>query len=420
MAFAPEQLIDALKAAASSADVEGVAILSTCNRTEIYLDAKQVDTNKVSQWLADWHNVSEKELRESTYEYREIEAASHLMRVASGLDSLVLGEPQILGQLKSAYAVAEQAVTLNSGLHQVFQHAFSSAKRVRSETAIGQNPVSVAYAAVSLARQIFAELKSKTALLIGAGETIALVGRHLKEQGVERIVIANRTLARAEELAASMGAESILLSDIPSVLHEADILFSSTASQLPLLGKGAVESALRKRKHRMMFMVDLAVPRDIEIEVGSLEDVYLYTVDDLSEVIEENRRSREQAAEEAQTLIQECLARWQKERVASDHSGLIRNYRQSVESLAKQELQKALTMLESGQASSEVLQRFSTNLTNKVLHQPTTQLKGIAQSGDVELIQMAQRILGLEQERETTAEKQIEKIETNDQLIDKD
>ena len=233
-------------------------------------------------------------------------------------------------------------------------------------------------------------------------------------------MIANRTLARAEELAASMGAESILLSDIPSVLHEADILFSSTASQLPLLGKGAVESALRKRKHRMMFMVDLAVPRDIEIEVGSLEDVYLYTVDDLSEVIEENRRSREQAAEEAQTLIQECLARWQKERVASDHSDLIRNYRQSVESLAKQELQKALTMLESGQASSEVLQRFSTNLTNKVLHQPTTQLKGIAQSGDVELIQMAQRILGLEQERETTAEKQIEKVETNDQLIDKD
>ena len=162
VAFAPEQLVDALKAAASSVGVQGVAILSTCNRTEIYLDAEQVDTNKVSQWLAGWHNVSENELRESTYEYREIEAASHLMRVASGLDSLVLGEPQILGQLKSAYAVAEQAATLNSGLHQVFQHAFSSAKRVRSETAIGQNPVSVAYAAVSLARQIFAELNSKT------------------------------------------------------------------------------------------------------------------------------------------------------------------------------------------------------------------------------------------------------------------
>lgn len=416
MAFAPEQLVDALKAAASSVGVQGVAILSTCNRTEIYLDAEQVDTNKVSQWLAGWHNVSENELRESTYEYREIEAASHLMRVASGLDSLVLGEPQILGQLKSAYAVAEQAATLNSGLHQVFQHAFSSAKRVRSETAIGQNPVSVAYAAVSLARQIFAELNSKTVLLIGAGETIALVGRHLKEQGVERVVIANRTLARAEELATSMGAESILLSDIPSVLHEIDILFSSTASQLPLLGKGAVESALRKRKHRMMFMVDLAVPRDIEIEVGSLEDVYLYTVDDLSEVIEENRRSREQAAEEAHTLIQQCLARWQQERTASDNSDLIRKYRQSVESLAKQELKKALTLLESGQSSDEVLLRFSTNLTNKFLHQPTTELKGIAQSGDMELIQMARRILGLEQD--TTSE--VEKNETDKQLIDKD
>ena len=418
MAFAPEQLVDALQSAAGSVGVKGVAILSTCNRTEVYLDGNQVDTNKVSQWLAQWHNLSEDELTDCTYEHSELEAASHLMRVASGLDSLVLGEPQILGQLKSAYAVAEQAATLNSGLHQVFQHTFSSAKRVRSETAIGQNPVSVAYAAVSLARQIFADLKSKTALLIGAGETIALVGRHLKEQGVERIVIANRTLARAEELAASMGAESILLSDIPSVLHEIDILFSSTASQLPLLGKGAVESALRKRKHRMMFMVDLAVPRDIEIEVGSLEDVYLYTVDDLSEVIEENRRSREQAAEEADTLIQECLARWQQERRASGNSSLIRNYRQSVEALAEQELQRALAMLESGQSSSEVLQRFSTNLTNKFLHQPTTQLKWIAQSDDTDLIQMVSNILGLDSAQEATGTS--ESIETAKQPIDKE
>ena len=217
VAFAPEQLVAALRAAADAVKAEGVAILSTCNRTEIYLDGNSLEPSKVNQWLASWHELSLEQLSACTYQHDDKQAALHLMRVASGLDSMVLGEPQILGQLKSAYAVAEEAGTLNSGLHQTFQHSFSSAKRVRSETAIGQNPVSVAYAAVSLARQIFAELDNKTALLIGAGETIGLVGRHLKEQGVHRIIIANRTLARAEELAATIGVESICASAIPVI-----------------------------------------------------------------------------------------------------------------------------------------------------------------------------------------------------------
>ncbi len=398
VAIAPERLIAALQAAGRDLGAEGVAILSTCNRTEVYLDTGNKDDAEALAWLADWHKLSVDQLAQCTYEYSEEAAASHLMRVAAGLDSMVLGEPQILGQLKSAYAVAEKAGTLSSALHLVFQHSFSSAKRVRSETAIGQNPVSVAYAAVSLARQIFADLANKTVLLIGAGETIALVGQHLKEQGIGRIIIANRTAERAQELASNLGAESILLSDIPGMLHRADIVFSSTASQLPLLGKGAVESALRQRKHRMMFMVDLAVPRDIEIEVGSLEDVYLYSVDDLREVIEENRRSREQAAEEAETLIQEQLQRWQNELRTSGYADLIRGYRHGADHLRQQELDKALSMLESGQPADEVIMRFAHNLTHKLIHHPTSQLKAVIQTGDAGEIALARRLLGIDVE----------------------
>lgn len=414
VAIAPEKLVSALKAASSELSAEGVAILSTCNRTEIYLDVAELQLSKVLQWLADWHQLSKDQFTACTYQYGEEDAALHLMRVAAGLDSMVLGEPQILGQLKSAYAVAEKAGTLSSGLHQVFQHSFASAKRVRSETAIGQNPVSVAYAAVSLARQIFAGLANKTVLLIGAGDTIALVGRHLKEQGIGRIIIANRTAERADDLAGNLGAESILLSDIPTILHDADIVFSSTASQLPLLGKGAVESALRQRKHRMMFMVDLAVPRDIEVEVGELEDVYLYTVDDLSEVIEENRRSREQAAEEAETLIQQELIRWNNESRASDYSDLIRGYRDAADKLRQQELEKAMSLLESGQTVDEVISRFAHNLTQKLIHDPTAQLKRIIHSGDAEEIRMARRLLGIEEKNVSNEGRD------DDQSIDKE
>ena len=394
VAFSPEQIPAALAAAREATGAEGVAILSTCNRTELYLDSEQADG--LMQWLANWHQVPLDQIRESAYQLVDKEAANHIMRVASGLDSMVLGEPQILGQLKSAYAVAEQSGTLNSELYRLFQHTFAAAKRVRSETAIGENPISVAYASVSLARQIFADFSKKTALLVGAGETIALVGRHLKEQGIGRVIIANRTLERAQELAEGLDAEVILLSDIPDRLVEADILFTSTASQLPLLGKGAVESALKQRKHRMMFMVDLAVPRDIEPEVARLEDVYLYTVDDLRDVIEENRRSREQAAQEAEGILQQCLQNWQQDRQAASHSDLIRQYRESADSLRQQELEKARAMLDAGQDPQEVLERFSNNLTNKLLHQPTSQLNRLTRTGDGQLLAWARKLLGID------------------------
>ena len=394
VAFSPEQIPAALAAAREATGAEGVAILSTCNRTELYLDSEQADG--LMQWLANWHQVPLDQIRESAYQLVDQEAANHVMRVASGLDSMVLGEPQILGQLKSAYAVAEQSGTLNSELYRLFQHTFAAAKRVRSETAIGENPISVAYASVSLARQIFADFSKKTALLVGAGETIALVGRHLKEQGIGRVIIANRTLERAQELAEVLDAEVILLSDIPDRLVEADILFTSTASQLPLLGKGAVESALKQRKHRMMFMVDLAVPRDIEPEVARLEDVYLYTVDDLRDVIEENRRSREQAAQEAEGILQQCLQNWQQDRQAASHSDLIRQYRESADSLRQQELERARAMLDAGQDAQEVLERFSNSLTNKLLHQPTSQLNRLTRTGDGQLLAWARKLLGID------------------------
>lgn len=245
VAFTPEQLVEALQQLCRLTPSREAAILSTCNRSELYLEQDQLSSDEVLQWLADYHRLSVAELRACAYVYSEEDAVRHMMRVACGLDSMVLGEPQILGQLKSAYAVAREAGTVGPLLGRLFQATFSTAKTVRTDTAIGENPVSVAFAAVSLAKQIFADLHRSQALLIGAGETISLVARHLHDQGIKRIVVANRTLERASQLAEQFGAHAVLLSDIPDELAHSDIVISSTASQLPILGKGAVESALK-------------------------------------------------------------------------------------------------------------------------------------------------------------------------------
>lgn len=303
VAFAPEQLADALQRLRDETMTQEVAILSTCNRTEIYCSQDHPDAESVLAWFAAFHDMGVDELRRCSYLHSDAGAVTHMMRVAAGLDSMVLGEPQILGQMKDAWQSARTAGTLGPYLDRLFQSTFNTAKQVRTDTAIGENPVSVAFAAVSLSRQIFSDLKRSTALLIGAGETIALVARHLFEQGVGRIIVANRTLERAELLSEPLGGQAILLNQIPDFLAQCDIVISSTASPLPILGKGAVERALKQRRHKPMFMVDIAVPRDIEPEVGGLADVYLYTVDDLHEVIEDNLRSRQDAAEAAERLI---------------------------------------------------------------------------------------------------------------------
>ena len=399
VAFDHKTIGRALVDAQSGDDSEGIAILSTCNRTEIYIESSR-PIEEYLGWLANWHGLTRADLESVCYRHQHSEAAVHLMKVACGLDSLVLGEPQILGQLKSAYAVAEEAGTLNSELHHAFQLAFGVAKRVRTETAIGKNPVSVAFAAVSLAKRVFSDLSSKTALLIGAGDTIQLASRHLADQGVTNFIIANRTLVNAQALSEELDAEPILLSDIPDYLDKADICISSTASQLPILGKGAVETALKKRKHRIMFMVDIAVPRDIETEVADLDDVYLFTVDDLSDVIEENRRSREAAAEQAVEIITEGATTWEKERQVSKNAHLIRLYRQKAEEMRDQELRKALKSIDSGVDSEEALQQLARSLTNKLIHVPTVQLGLAGSEGREDILSWSKELLGLEDQAE--------------------
>ena len=394
VAFVPEQMVDALRDVSEKAALDEVAILSTCNRTEIYGNGAEPD--RVLQWLSQYHRVDSEGLQGCHYLYSDQDSVRHMMKVASGLDSMVLGEPQILGQLKSCYAVAREADVIDSQLDHVFQQTFAIAKRVRSETAIGQNPVSVSYAAVSLSQQIFSDLRNVNALLVGAGETIELVARHLKEKGVSQITVANRTLRHAQELAAEFGAEAILLSDIPEQLHRADIVISSTASQLPILGKGAVESALKQRKHKPIFMVDIAVPRDIEPEVAELADIYLYTVDDLQEVIQENIRSREEAADLAGQIIEEGVESWLRQRRGLGAVDTIRAVRQNVEQIRDAELDKALQTLQKGGDPQEAMQQLAHNLTNKLLHTPTTRLKQASEEGQTDHLRWTHDLFGLD------------------------
>ncbi|HLS97249.1 MAG: glutamyl-tRNA reductase [Porticoccaceae bacterium] len=395
VAFAPETMVDALNDAREALGIDELVILSTCNRTEIYAATESGDGNLL-RWLSDYKRAPMEALARCAYDSEGDEAIAHMIRVASGLDSLVLGEPQILGQVKSAFTVAREAGAVGSVLNSAFQHIFAVAKRVRTETAIGQNPVSVAYAAVSLAQRIFSDLAEVNALLIGAGETIELVAQHLRQKNVGSITVANRTLSRAADLARAHGAQAILLSDIHDHLPKADMVISSTASQLPILGKGAVESALKQRRHKPMFMVDIAVPRDIEPEVAKLNDVYLYTVDDLKDVIEENLRHREQAASHAETIIREGVESWRKQLRAQNAVGTIRAFRQSVEQLRDAELDKALAALQRGQPAEEVLTALARSLTNKLLHTPTLRLKKAGEEGRDDHIRLAHELFDIQ------------------------
>ncbi|MDV7212678.1 glutamyl-tRNA reductase [Azotobacter beijerinckii] len=397
VAFTPAQLAEALQQLCRHTDSREAAILSTCNRSELYLEQDSPGVDAVLQWLADYHRLSLDELRACAYVHQDESAVRHMMRVASGLDSLVLGEPQILGQMKTAYAVAREAGTVGPLLGRLFQATFSTAKAVRTDTAIGENPVSVAFAAVSLAKQIFSDLQRSQALLIGAGETITLVARHLHEQGVRRIVVANRTLERGRLLAEQVGGQAIMLADIGQELAGSDIVISSTASQLPILGKGAVERALKQRKHKPMFMVDIAVPRDIEPEVGELDDVYLYSVDDLHEVIEENLKSRQGAARAAEELVatgaDDFMLRL-RELAAVD---VLKAYRQQAERLRDEELAKAQRLLANGSDPLEVAATLARGLTNKLLHAPSVQLKKLSADGRFDALAVAQELFALDE-----------------------
>jgi len=396
VAFAPEKLAQALHEARQHARLSEVAILSTCNRTELYGSTSELEgTRALLEWLGQYHDLDVDELQRCSYAYRDEEVVRHMMRVACGLDSLVLGEPQILGQLKSAFSVSQAEGLVSVELGRLFRSTFSVAKEVRTRTAIGQNPVSVAYAAVSLAQHIFADLGQSRALLIGAGETIELVARHLARAGVQQITVANRTLARALAVAEEFNGHAIELNQIPDELPRTDILIASTASQLPILGKGAVEAALKKRKHRPIFMVDIAVPRDIEPQVGELDDVYLYTVDDLKEVIEENQRERQSAARDAENIIEAGALAYMRSLRELDAVETLTQLRQSAHETAASELAKAQRQLANGKPAEEVLQRLAHGLTNKLLHQPTVQLRRASAEGRDDLLQLVHELYQL-------------------------
>lgn len=392
--FAPEALIPALRSLSSQAYVDEAVIISTCNRTEIYVHG-DIEPKALYAWWENYHLADTPSVFEHVYIYRHHDVIKHAMRVASGLDSLILGEPQILGQLKSAYAVSRAENTLGGMLELMFQHTFSVAKKVRSNTAIGQNPVSVAYATVQLARQIFSDISTKTILLIGAGKTIELIYQYLYEHNIKHTIIANRTFERALALAKKENSRAILLGDIPDVLHQADIVISSTASQLPILGKGAVEQALKKRKRSPVLMIDISVPRDIEPEVGALSDVYLYSVDDLKSVISDNIRSREKAAKIAETIIHDSTENFLARLRAHDAIYILRLYRKKAATIKHAELEKALRLIAAGKPLDKVLKQMADNLTNKLIHTPCVAIRKAGSYGETAKIDWAQELLGI-------------------------
>ena len=395
LAFPADVLDNTLKNLRNVRDISEAAILSTCNRTEFYCQTDSEDQTPLIDWIANTKIIEPADFTPYLYSYKDNQSIRHMFRVACGLDSMILGEPQILGQMKTAYHAANQAGTLGRNLSKLFHHTFSAAKKVRTDTAIGSSPVSVAFAAVQLAQQIFDKLSDQTALLIGAGETIELTARHLYQHGIGRIIIANRTYDKAHVLAMQFNGYAIDLSELPNHLAEADIVVSSTASQLPILGKGRVESAIKKRKHKPMFMVDLAVPRDIEAEVGQLPDVYLYTVDDLQHAVNQNMDSRRRAAEQAEEIIDtqvEHFLAWLRSQGAQE---TIRDFRTQAEITRDEVLQKALAQLNNGTAADEVLQRLAHTLTNKLIHTPCAQLREAGANERHDLIAASREIFKL-------------------------
>ncbi|MFP2400168.1 glutamyl-tRNA reductase [Citrobacter braakii] len=396
--FSPDTLDQALDSLLAQPMVQGGVVLSTCNRTELYLSVEEQDNlqEALVRWLCDYHNLNEEDLRNSLYWHQDTDAVSHLMRVASGLDSLVLGEPQILGQVKKAFADSQKGHLNASALERMFQKSFSVAKRVRTETDIGASAVSVAFAACTLARQIFESLSTVTVLLVGAGETIELVARHLREHQVKKMIIANRTRERAQVLADEVGAEVISLSDIDARLQDADIIISSTASPLPIIGKGMVERALKNRRNQPMLLVDIAVPRDVEPEVGKLSNAYLYSVDDLQSIISHNLAQRKAAAVEAETIVAQETSEFMAWLRAQGASETIREYRSQSEQIRDELTAKALAALQQGGDAQAIMQDLAWKLTNRLIHAPTKSLQQAARDGDSERLNILRDSLGLE------------------------
>ncbi len=393
VAFNAEKLHSALADLTHSQSVKEVAILSTCNRTEIYCSAETPEL--VIDWLSRYHQVDRADLAPYLYTHDQPDAIRHAFRVACGLDSMVIGEPQILGQMKDAVRVAEESGTLGTQLHKLFQRSFSVAKEVRSTTAIGANIVSMAAAGVHLAERIFESVEQQRILFIGAGEMIELCAAHFCARQPKQVTIANRTLERGRVLAERYNGTAIRLDELAEHLAQHDIIVSCTASPLPIIGLGMVERAVKARRHRPMFMVDLAVPRDIEVEVGELDDVFLYTVDDLAQVVESGRESRQAAVVEAETIIATRVQDFLGWLQARDTVPVIRSLRDSAERMRRHEIEHAMKLLAKGEDPQKVLEHLSQRLTNKFLHAPTQALNLAEGSERAELQSATARLFHL-------------------------
>ena len=389
-------MTDALRGLKSSPGISESMILSTCNRTELYCYEEEGVITDLMNWLSSTKNIERDEIKNHIYKYTGERAVRHILRVASGLDSMVLGEPQILGQLKEAYKKATSANTVGKFLNRLMQFSFSSAKLIRSETEIGSSPVSVAYTAAKLAEQIHGDLSSKCAILIGSGDTATLVANHLKSSGLQKLIVANRTLQNARKLAAGYNGDAIAISTLPKFLTEADIVITCTGSTEPILTKSMVALALNDRNKEPMFIVDLAVPRDVDPETSTLDNIYLYTIDDLQSVVLSNLNVRKDAAAIAEEMIYlqvQDYMHWSKSQSVSNAIKDYRNYGQDVKNKI---LDDAIDNLNSGADPKAVIERLANTLTNKLLHHPTVALK--AANDNSETLKLAREILGLDQE----------------------
>ena len=394
VAFTQDSLDAALKELAGLPNISEALILSTCNRTELYFSHEAAgDVAQAMDWLCGWHQVDREILRAALYRHTEKDAVRHAIEVASGLDSMVPGEPEILGQFKQASRDAEQAGTLGGELHRLVQHTFSAAKKVRTLTEISRNPVSLAHVAVALTRQFFDHLQERRALVIGAGEAAGLVARYLHNAQIGHLTIANRSLDRAQKLAKELLAHAIPISHLPHALEHADIVISSTGSPVPVLGKGLVEDAIRRRKHQPIYMVDLAVPRDIEPQIANLSDVYLYTQEDLRQVVEKNLQSRENARKEASAIIDQQVEEFARRVQSESAFSLIRDYRDQAQQVRDDTLDQAQQRLGRGRGTEETLEWLAHTLCNRLTHNPTQALNKAGQDNDQSLLDAARTLL---------------------------
>ncbi len=392
IAIARTEYAEQVKALCELQGVEEVVVVSTCNRTEIYSIGKHGSGEQVRTWLQNKGGLSEAEMQTHCYVREREKAVRHLFRVAGGLESLVLGESQIVGQLKDSWQLAHEAGGVGKVLDRLFQHAFATGKKIRSKTRIGEHPVSVAYTTVMLAKQIFGNLASKTVVLVGAGEMIELCGRHLRDKGVSSLVIANRSLERAKELAVQFDALAVSLTELDSVLHKADILISSTASHDPVIHPQAVKAALKQRRHQPMFLVDIAVPRDIHPDVSKLDSVYLYTIDDLQKVVDENISKRTEAAEAAGTDVEEAVEEFMRWLNSARASVYLKNMHKHAHKNSQDLAARALRKIEAGRDPEKVITQLASTLAKRILHLPSTRLRQAAEEQDDELLKAAYRL----------------------------